>query len=500
MANATRIIIVIFLIIAYSARTCDGLCLHYDCWSWTDKPLQEEIVPEEPETFNIRIISNILMWFTIVVSSVRWLIEGFKAHIELGVCIIIFWLAIKLLTMLRQGRPTNNDRLSSDSKSKAAKATAHTPVTTTTNIHICNRAKTNTPTIAPEESVQSFPINLCNKPDKFVEGMDVETWVKQLEAFLAPIEKNAWLPIANTYINEKAFKRINCDKIKLYERFREQLVDAYTTRKSLKEREKSANIYSLKQGSNETVSEFGRKLISIAEETFPIVTFESLDEVLKENFIKGILDPRLRLKLEWKRRKMKEIKNQVFTIHDLMTHAQVAQQTYESESGSCTEDERALQILATQEMSSDIKQSTTTGAMSQDTSRLEEVMTKMLNHYEEAAREREEKRAYFESKNRSSYRNKNRMGQPQQESTNARGFQGSQWTPHEGSQRWPYPQSEQNYDAQQQTRNYDSHQPGKGHGQLQPIGEYMPRSMMHQSAIQATQGRPPTPPTAAARQ
>ena len=59
MANATRIIIVIFLIIAYSARTCDGLCLHYDCWSWTDKPLQEEIVPEEPETFNIRIISNI---------------------------------------------------------------------------------------------------------------------------------------------------------------------------------------------------------------------------------------------------------------------------------------------------------------------------------------------------------------------------------------------------------------------------------------------------------
>ena len=502
MAKTMRIIFVIFWIFALSARTCDGLCLHYDCWSWSNKPIHEEEVPAENEPFNIRIISNIIMWFTLAVSSVRWLIEEFKLHIELGVFLIIFWLAIKLLTKLRRGRPTNDDRLSSDIKGKAAKATANTPVTATTNIHICNRAKKNTPS-ATEENMQMFPINLCNKPDKFIEGMDVETWVKQLEAFLGPVEKQAWLPIANTYISEKAFKRINCERIKAYEQFRDRLVDAYKTQKGLVEHEKCANIYNLKQRSNETVSEYGRNLISIAEETFPMVSLESLDEVLKENFIKGILDPRLRLKLEWKRRKMREIKNQLFTIHDLITHAKVAQQTYDSESGSYTEDDRTLQICATQEINSGTGQSTLVAAKMNDTSRLEEVMTKMLNHYEEAERERQEKRVYFESKNRSSYRNRNKYGQPQQESANSRGFQGSQWTPHEGSQRWPYPHSEQNYEAQQQQRNYEPYQSkAQVQNHQQTPNEFVPRPNMQQTVIQAgiQQGRPLTLPTAAARQ
>ena len=96
-----RIIFVVFLLIALSARTCDGLCLHYDCWSWSwsEKSAQEE---EAPETFTMRVMTIILMWFTIAVTSVRWLIEACKVHIELSVCLIILWLALKLLTMLRQ--------------------------------------------------------------------------------------------------------------------------------------------------------------------------------------------------------------------------------------------------------------------------------------------------------------------------------------------------------------------------------------------------------------
>ena len=94
----------------------------------------------------------------------------------------------------------------------------------------------------------------------------------------------------------------------------------------------------------ETVSEYGRKLISIAQETFSMVSLESLDEVLKENFIKGILDPRLRIKLKWKQRKMLEIKNQAFTIHDLIRYAKVSQQTYDSEYSSFTDENKKNQI------------------------------------------------------------------------------------------------------------------------------------------------------------
>ena len=221
-----KIIIVVFLLFAFNARTCNGLCLHYDCWSGSDKPAQEEVAPApEPEAFNMQILTNILMCFTMAVTSVQWLIEAFKVHINLGVFLIICWLALKLLTMLRQGRPTNNDRLSSDKKGDKAKATANTPVNATTNIHICNRARTNVPTESSEENAQSLLINTRSKPDKFTEGMDVETWLEQLEAYLGPIEKQLWLPIAIAYISEKSYKKINYDKITEYEQLKARLID-----------------------------------------------------------------------------------------------------------------------------------------------------------------------------------------------------------------------------------------------------------------------------------
>ena len=136
------------------------------------------------------------------------------------------------------------------------------------------------------------------------------------------------MPIASTYISDRAFKRVNCERITEFEQFKERLVDAYAQPKDPIEQVKKVNIYNLKQGANETVGEFGRSLISIAQDTFPKIALDSLDEVLKENFIKGILDPRLRQKLEWKRRKMRELKNEEFTIHELIKHAKVAQQAY----------------------------------------------------------------------------------------------------------------------------------------------------------------------------
>ena len=40
----------------------------------------------------------------------------------------------------------------------------------------------------------------------------------------------------------------------------------------------------------------------------------SIDEALKDIFVKGFAEPRLRQKLDWKMRKMKDIRNLKFTI------------------------------------------------------------------------------------------------------------------------------------------------------------------------------------------
>ena len=87
--------------------------------------------------------------------------------------------------------------------------------------------------------MQSLLINLRNKPEKFVEGMDVETWIKELEVFLHPINKQLWLPIASTYISDRVFKRVNCERITQFVQFRECLVDAYAKPKDPTEQVKN---------------------------------------------------------------------------------------------------------------------------------------------------------------------------------------------------------------------------------------------------------------------
>ena len=107
------------------------------------------------------------------------------------------------------------------------------------------------------------------------------------------------------------------------------------------------------------------------------------------------------------------------------------------------------------------------------------MIAKLLSQNEEAKRERKERRAYFENKKRSRDRSAN--GYRQQQSTYPRGFQGSQWTPHEGSQRWPYA-------AEQYSGSISEQQQIHGQDQTQ------------QPAMQLMQGRHATPPMAAARQ
>ena len=114
---------------------------------------------------------------------------------------------------------------------------------------------------------------------------------------------------------------------------------------------------------------------------------------------------------------------------------------------------------------------------------LAELMKKMLNHYDETAREREEKKRYFQSRGRSGFCRGSNSQQIPQESQQQRGCQGSHWTPHEGSQRWPYA-------AQEVNRNYIE--------QLPPMNQA--QSHEQQTAMQTIQGRHSTFPMAAARQ
>ena len=47
-----------------------------------------------------------------------------------------------------------------------------------------------------------------DKPTKFIDGMNITTWLKQLEDYLAPMDKVEWTKIGTTYIESSTFAKL----------------------------------------------------------------------------------------------------------------------------------------------------------------------------------------------------------------------------------------------------------------------------------------------------
>ena len=115
-----------------------------------------------------------------------------------------------------------------------------------------------------------------------------------------------------------------------YEQLEKHIIDSYAPKKNIS----STNLVTFQdlllrvQLENESVSSFGNSLMSIAKLALPNVSLENIDDILKDQFIYGIRNDRLREKVTMKLNKINDIAKEKITMTELIRYAQVAENSF----------------------------------------------------------------------------------------------------------------------------------------------------------------------------
>jgi hypothetical protein len=269
---------------------------------------------------------------------------------------IVIYIAIKTVAnWLYKGRPNINESLPVGNTTNEAKASI-SAVTASTNIHFDNPRQFEQ--IQKAETEKTFIINAMSKPNKFEEGMNIRAWLIQLESYLRQFDKQYWATIATSFISEKSFATLglesnfnNAEVSNEYEKLKEKLLKVYAIKEN-ETKNLSLSAYSnYSQNTDESAEDYGERLIRIAQQALPKASLDILDDMLKQQFIRGLRNPRLRQKLAWKTSKIQDINQQSITMQELILHAKLLERSYALETTSteysCNEDDRKqLQICA----------------------------------------------------------------------------------------------------------------------------------------------------------
>ena len=115
-----------------------------------------------------------------------------------------------------------------------------------------------------------------------------------------------------------------------YEQLKKQLIDSYAPKKNIS----GTNLVTFQdlllrvQLENESVSSFGNSLMSIANIALPNVSLENYYDILKDQFIYGIRNDRLREKVTMKLNKINDIAKEKITMTELVRYAQVTENSF----------------------------------------------------------------------------------------------------------------------------------------------------------------------------
>jgi hypothetical protein len=327
--------------------------MHYDCW-WNGKTEGKE-EPKAATYYDV--LATALTSITSIGSIIIKLFIKAITYESLFIAItgIVIYIAIKTVAnWLYKGRPNINESLPVGNTTQA-KATI-SAVTASTNIHFDNPRQFEQ--IQKAETEKTFIINAMSKPNKFEEGMNIRAWLIQLESYLRQFDKQYWATIATSFISEKSFATLglesnfnNAEVSNEYEKLKEKLLKVYAIKEN-ETKNLSLSAYSnYSQNIDESAEDYGERLIRIAQQALPKASLDILDDMLKQQFIRGLRNPRLRQKLAWKTSKIQDINQQSITMQELILHAKLLERSYALETTSteysCNEDDRKqLQICA----------------------------------------------------------------------------------------------------------------------------------------------------------
>lgn len=181
-------------------------------------------------------------------------------------------------------------------------------------------------------------MHALHKPDKLNETMDVTRWLKIMEAFLKFYDKEVWFDLVILYLDITVIKKLDLDKIYSYEDLKGNLIKLSDNKedKALVKRHDVtlSTLCNRRQRDKETIDEYGKDLLRIANLLFPHWNeIQSVEHVLKNTFVEGLFDTRLREEVKEKLLKMNTVRSEEkFTIYDLIQYTENKYNSFETKS------------------------------------------------------------------------------------------------------------------------------------------------------------------------
>jgi hypothetical protein len=262
------ILILLSMLISIASVRCLFCLPHQDCWKSKLKatvPLNEYL--SEISTYEMFESLIIRIWTSTVEFTRSALLDHTVEMVALCVIMIIAIVAYKTAT---KGRPNSDTNSRQDLWKKGTEPITSGP---TTNVNLFNSLHCKNErllTAGSAEIKSQYVIAPIEKPRAFKMGMDIISWLIQLEIYLENLDKSQWTRITVSLMENECMKKMNnIDKYlhtNSFDELKQELLNIYAR----KQIQTSLPIIDMKrnQSSGETIEGYGEELKSFKRKEF----------------------------------------------------------------------------------------------------------------------------------------------------------------------------------------------------------------------------------------
>ncbi|RNA43579.1 hypothetical protein BpHYR1_048951 [Brachionus plicatilis] len=224
--------------------------------------------------------------FESVIGTMNWIIMNNQKEFIIALLVII------VLYLVSKGRHSKKEKTVSNSN---AANSSSTNVNLVNTVH-CNKKLPNKPS-----NDRLCDKNLAGiKIPLLTEGYSLQNWMSILRK-----DKQEWLEVALSNIDENVIKTFQCSINQTNEP---------ENAKNFK------NFFERNQRPNETIVAFASSLKAFVRENFPKTDLETFEGIMKERFVEGLNNSRLREKCREKVKKSNRLQLEM-SFDDLLTYA-----------------------------------------------------------------------------------------------------------------------------------------------------------------------------------
>ncbi|RMZ99747.1 hypothetical protein BpHYR1_005370 [Brachionus plicatilis] len=153
-----------------------------------------------------------------------------------------------------------------------------------------------------EDRNPAINTNILKFPDVFRKGMDGKSWMTVMESFLKDFDKSEWVRVAVSYIENQILKQFANlesflkDHENGFDQFKTAFLRLVVPQAALTQSISNwTKLNEYKQRQNQSIWDNGQSTINLVNSVFPNLEGSiDLDHIIKERFVEGLFNVRLR--------------------------------------------------------------------------------------------------------------------------------------------------------------------------------------------------------------